>query len=163
MTASTCTYCHLNKMSLRGGEMAVDFSSFCIRSYSSSGSCQVLNGNYNIDDNRGGSRNFLKGGLYTIVVTFNAKNNFIQLFFRKNKKQISKKFCPKGGLQPPSPLPWIRLWTSSPYFFSQSVECKSNPPPPPPPPPKKKIGAARSVITILKYAKKFQMCMAYLV
>ena len=41
---------------------------------------------------RGGSRNFLKGGgggggLYTIVVTFNAKNNFIQLFFRKNKKK----------------------------------------------------------------------------
>ena len=58
---------------------------------------------------RGGSRNFLKGGLYTIVVTFNAKNNFIQLFFRKNKKKITKKFCPKGGLQPPSPLPWIRL------------------------------------------------------
>ena len=59
---------------------------------------------------RGGSRNFLKGGLYTIVVTFNAKNNFIQLFLRKNKKKITKKFCPKGGLQPPSPLPWIRLW-----------------------------------------------------
>ena len=62
---------------------------------------------------RGGSRNFLKGVLYTIVVTFNAKNNFIQLFFRKNKKKITKKFCPKGGLQPPSPLPWIRLWCST--------------------------------------------------
>ena len=65
---------------------------------------------------RGGSRNFLKGGLYTIVVTFNAKNNFIQLFFRKNKKKITKKFCPKGGLQPPSPLPWIRLCIA---YFSE--------------------------------------------
>ena len=56
--------------------------------------------------------------MYTIVVTFNAKKKFIQLFFRKNKKKITKTFCPKGGLQPPSPLPWIRLCIKSSFCFS---------------------------------------------
>ena len=54
---------------------------------------------------QGRIQEFFKGELYTIVVTFNAKNNFIQLFFRKNKKKITKKFCPKGGLQPHHPSP----------------------------------------------------------